>query len=352
MDLQVSSYTLDMFAQENSTFKEYVLYKLYNYYFDVSCKGYDTEIYCPTVDYYKFDDEEIEEFYNKIIRNLNGILSKDQKINDIIDNEDKLCTYLKYWFHDKIISKGYKDPQIKMIYDAWENTKNTLNVKSPCRIFRLDLSKTIEIKPMFDYFILYDRKKKEKEESDEILESKYCNYFKEAHIMYIFKELKCISNNKFPLCNEFNEYIKKHIEYKEDMSFSCDTKNEAQDDFNHPDLATYNREETKWFNELQIDHKRTQFVIISKVGKATKIIIIVFTFSFFCILSLLLLFSKVNKINAYYSTLGSYYYNKILNSINNIKNKILDARKPFINSYVCQDMHDYVSRYNILYSSY
>ncbi|GAW83997.1 variable surface protein [Plasmodium gonderi] len=258
---ELSNCNLDTFASADGALKDYTLYQLYNKNFNIPCNDEREEFSCNTGQNYSFDDEKIKEFYNKLVRNLKMISKKDQYFNSLIINENKLCTYLKYWFHDQVISKKYNSTEVDKIFKAWNNSDNSFLKHSPCYIHALSLNKIQEIKPVYDYFILYDRNNNKEIETDKILKTKYCEYFKIAQMMYVSKDTMCQINVSSPVCNEYNQNIKTFVEYDEDFIISCESEEE--------------------------------------IVKAIKTIIIVLIFLFFGILSLLLLYTKVKKIYAY-----------------------------------------------------
>ncbi|GAW82041.1 variable surface protein [Plasmodium gonderi] len=326
MAAKVNNYTLNMFAEEDETLKDYVLYSLYNYTFDMSCKDEDeAEFTCPLQQYYDFKDKEIEQFYKKFIDNLHKISKKNQYFNGLNDNDDKLCTYLKYWFYEYILNKGYEASQINKIYDAWYNSNNTFIGVSPCNIHRLNLNQIQEIKRIYDYFMLYDRNDKEKISSDKILQTKYCQYFENAHIMYLAKEVQCERNTVSPICKEFNEYLKKYITYNDELSFSCEVEEKNDDYFYHSDLATWKPKVEEYFDELQIDtsHEKPHFSIISEFGKRAK-----------------------------YAPLKHNLYPKIQRIKGIFINKFSEAISGLTYLYESQDLNKYDSKLNILYNSY
>ncbi|SBT83504.1 PIR protein [Plasmodium ovale] len=252
MTLFEKLHTLNEFAEADTSLKDSDLYNLYNYHFQSECKDdVETENFCQVKQNHKFEDTQVENFYNKMIVNLKKILVKEKYFQDIDNNQIKLCTYMKYWIYDQIISKGFIDSQLIKLFNAWNSEINVFRTNSPCELYVMNLRQIKEIKPLFDYFILYDRNEKKKIASDKILLTQYCKYFKNSHYLYSFKDVQCTNSEISPLCKEFNQYLKKFIDYNEDVSFSCDDETQINVDSSHPDSSSWKPPIVQWYDDIQ-----------------------------------------------------------------------------------------------------
>ncbi|SBS94178.1 PIR Superfamily Protein, partial [Plasmodium ovale curtisi] len=115
-----STYTLDKFAQQESSFKNATLYKIYNKFLN-TCKGGNDDVYedddCSVDEPQKTSELLLNMYISKVVNNLRRIGNNERIFFlNINYNENEVYTYFKYWFLDQILDKDFNDEEITKLF--------------------------------------------------------------------------------------------------------------------------------------------------------------------------------------------------------------------------------------------
>ncbi|SBT84839.1 PIR protein [Plasmodium ovale] len=240
----------------NESFKKTPLFNFYKELDSVDPCESDSITYCISGEEFNTENKVIRDLYNKLVTNLKNISNRDRNLfGDIYYDEIHMCTYLKYWFLDRILKDNMNGSQVIQFFKILEKKKGeNIFPKSDCEFFSMKMNEIKEIKLLYDYYIFYDKCEGEKSDIiNEIYKSKYCKYVRNANFVYDKEKLLCEDDNLSGHCKEFNKYIKNFIDVYEYSSFSCNDEIRIEESGDHPDSETYRRPETIWFDDLQRD---------------------------------------------------------------------------------------------------
>ncbi|SBT58098.1 PIR Superfamily Protein [Plasmodium ovale wallikeri] len=211
-------------------FDSFKILDLNKYYDELekSCKVQENSNPCDTFSSLEEKYSNVIPLLKKLFCNLDCSLKPQELfLSDKFKFKDKHCIYLKYWIYDKLITNGFTELEINLIFDFLKKSKNNflnvLNSNKRCNLYKLSLNDIHHIKNLYDYYeLLYDADIKIYD--NVARDSKYLTYFKHGLDIYSRSKVKCLrKQNEY--CHEFNEYTKIRNKNKTKTSFlSCKEK--------------------------------------------------------------------------------------------------------------------------------
>ncbi|SBT55114.1 PIR Superfamily Protein [Plasmodium ovale wallikeri] len=237
MDGISSNYTLTMFAQEHVTLAQTDLYELY-YTFNNVCNdiGGSPQL-CSSDQSYKSLDSSVQELYKKLVSNLKRISNyEDNSFREEIEDKNKMCTYLKYWYYEQLITKNISDINISKIIEVWDKEKQSFPMCT-CELYIKKLSDIKALKKIYDYFLFYELYKDINTIKNNVFDKPYCKYLEDVNrYLYTMLEMDCETKENSPYCKELKKYIKNYIKVDNSSEFSC-TKDESLAELHPPTLG-------------------------------------------------------------------------------------------------------------------
>ncbi|SBS99121.1 PIR Superfamily Protein [Plasmodium ovale curtisi] len=167
------------------------------------------------------EDVYIRKVYKRLWINLYRLSQNAKDFHYITKENGKLCTYLKYWFYDKLLHKRTSDTEINVFFNVFEKLTVHLFPRNdcPCEFYRMSIKEIKEIKKLYDYFVFYDGFNYENIINNDTHNSVHCDYLKEAIEEYGKKKEECASLNSKGYCKEFKKNIETYINRDKLTSF-------------------------------------------------------------------------------------------------------------------------------------
>ncbi|KMZ88971.1 variable surface protein Vir21 [Plasmodium vivax Brazil I] len=190
------------------------LFKFYEK-FNSKCENPSDEDYCK--DNIVGVNESANDIFKKLMRNVYRLIKNSGTYYNTIDSgnySSKRCIYLKYWFYDKILTENIDESSISKLFNALsQNKENLTNNDIKCEFHEINLNEIKDMKKLYDYFVFYDGYKfVENIIYDKIFNSVHHDYLKRAIDVHKNAESECSKQDiTGGYCNEYNNYIKKHI---------------------------------------------------------------------------------------------------------------------------------------------
>ncbi|CAI7721711.1 PIR protein [Plasmodium vivax] len=259
------TYNLNNFTDDNNKLNNSNLNRFYKSYFETSCEDKEFS------NYYCYQDTNLEtlptllsELYKKFERNLILIWDDKEKVyEDWEIDKKKICSYLKYWIYDQLISNDVSQDHFLQFFKLWNKHKSEKCSKCECEFNITNFPNVKMLKKAYDYSLFLKAYKKTAKINNQIFNKNYCKYISDAKIIYESFEQTC-ENNSAEYCKEFNNYVLPYVKYKdlgrykfveedEDTEGDEDTK-EGEDDLAiscKPD-STYDRDLEEGYLKAQV----------------------------------------------------------------------------------------------------
>ncbi|GAB69441.1 hypothetical protein PCYB_001890 [Plasmodium cynomolgi strain B] len=127
-------------------------------------------------------------------------------------NQEKLCSYLKYWIYDQLVSEKVTDKNFSIFFNLWNERKN----KCPscdCEFNITRFTEAKQLKKVYDYSLFLKVYKNIAKINKHISKMYYCNYIEKAKVLrFLLLEFTCKENEQNKeFCDEFNKYVRHYI---------------------------------------------------------------------------------------------------------------------------------------------
>ncbi|KMZ83411.1 hypothetical protein PVBG_06273 [Plasmodium vivax Brazil I] len=153
-----------------------------------------------------------------------------KEVYDIWEKDKKkLCSYLKYWLYDQLISEKITEKQFTEFFNLWNERKSKKCPKCECEFKIINFSQVKLLKNAFDYSLFLKAYKKSAKINDQIFNKNYCKYIAEAKAIYSLLELRC-EKNYTEHCKEFKEYVLPYINYAESKTYEYVEEDEVTEE--------------------------------------------------------------------------------------------------------------------------
>ncbi|SCA60727.1 VIR protein [Plasmodium vivax] len=220
-------YNLNNFLEGNDKLILSYLNIFYQLYFDRACDNSAHFIYnCSQDTNLGTLPSHLLELYRKFERNLKLIWVDGETVYDIWETDkEKLCSYLKYWIYDQLISKGVSQDDFSRFFELWNERKSEECSKCVCEFKIKDLYEVNQLKRIYDYSLFLKAYKKTSKINNQISNMSYCNYISEAKAMYELLGHTC-ERNTTEYCKELNKYVLPYIKYVDSGKYKVVEENE------------------------------------------------------------------------------------------------------------------------------
>ncbi|KNA02181.1 hypothetical protein PVNG_06161 [Plasmodium vivax North Korean] len=224
-------YNLNDFLDGNDKLRLSNLNTFYQSYFDSACDNYvDSYYYCSEDTDLDTLPPHLLQLYRKFVRNLKLMWVDGKTIYDIWEKDKKkLCSYLKYWLYDQLISEKITEKQFTEFFNLWNERKSKKCPKCECEFKIINFSQVKLLKNAFDYSLFLKAYKKTAKINDQIFNKNYCKYIAEAKAIYSLLELRC-EKNYTEHCKEFKEYVLPYINYAESKTYEYVEEDEVTEE--------------------------------------------------------------------------------------------------------------------------
>ncbi|SBT54832.1 PIR Superfamily Protein [Plasmodium ovale wallikeri] len=342
-----STYTLDKFAEQDSEFKNATLYKVYNKLLNSCNIGHD-ETYegddCTVDESQGKSDLLINMYISKVVNNLRRIGNHERFFFLYINyNENEVYTYFKYWFLDQILDKGFNDEEITTLFRRL-NQKKEKYLNAPCELYTMNLNEIKIMKRIYDYYAFYHTYKGEhKNINEQISNSDYCENLKRGILYSNYYRTTCTKSpyGEKSICKEFNNYIKDHIKFEENVSSSIECVGRKSSLIQDENLEYRFSEDIQLSvaEDTEVEGQTTEDPGLTGNSMAT-----VLPVSFVGTFSVLFLLYK-------FTPFRSFLHPQIQRMNNLWKNEDQETEELLINNYETEDFDSENKEYNITYHS-
>ncbi|KMZ76861.1 hypothetical protein PVIIG_06049 [Plasmodium vivax India VII] len=223
-------YNLNNFLEGNDKLILSYLNTFYQSYFDHECSNnVDSFYYCSQDTNINTRLPGLWQIYRKFERNLKFIWD-DERMYDFFweTNKEKLCSYLKYWIYDQLISKDISQDDFSQFFKLWNERKSEKCSKCKCEFNITSLYHVKQLKKTYDYSLFLKAYKNTAKINKKIHNMNYCKYISDAKAMYSLLGDTC-KKKKAEYCNEFNEYVLPYINYKESETYEDEDTEGVED---------------------------------------------------------------------------------------------------------------------------
>ncbi|KMZ87231.1 hypothetical protein PVBG_04016 [Plasmodium vivax Brazil I] len=220
-------YNLNNFLEGNNKLNNSNLNRFYKSYFNISCDDRtNSNYYCSPDTKFETLPSHLSELYRKFERNLKLIWYDGRTVYDSWETDkNALCSYLKYWIYDQLISKDVTQDHFLQFFNLWNARKNEKCPKCKCEFNITSFSEVKELKKTYDYSLFLKAYKKTAKINKKIHNMNYCKYIEYAKTIYSLLEQTC-TKKKAEYCNEFKEYVLPYMSYYESEIYEDVEKDE------------------------------------------------------------------------------------------------------------------------------
>ncbi|SBT73147.1 Plasmodium vivax Vir protein, putative [Plasmodium ovale] len=343
-----STYTLNKFAEQDDEFKNATLYKIYNKFLN-TCKYGDDDAYegddCSVDAHQGRSDLLLNMYISTVVNNLRRIRNYERIFFlDINYNENEVYTYFKYWFLDQILDKDFNDEEITTLFERLNQKKEKFR-NARCEFYTMKLDEIKIIKKIYDYYAFYHTYKGEhKNINAKISNSEYCENLKRGILYSNYYRTTCTKSpyDEKSICKEFNNYIKDHIQFEENVlsSIECVGRKSSliQDENLEYRFSEYIQLPES--EDAEVDSQTAQDPGLTGSSMAT-----VLPVSFVGTFSVLFLLYK-------FTPFRSFLNPQIQRMKSLWKNEDQETEELLINNYETEDFDSENKEYNITYHSY
>ncbi|KMZ88483.1 hypothetical protein PVBG_05441 [Plasmodium vivax Brazil I] len=220
-------YNLNDFLDGNDKLRLSNLNTFYQSYFDSACDNYvDSYYYCSEDTDLDTLPPHLLQLYRKFVRNLKLMWVDGKTIYDIWEKDKKkLCSYLKYWLYDQLISNDVSQDHFLQFFNLWNKHKSEKCSKCECEFNITNFPNVKMLKKAYDYSLFLKAYKKTAKINNQIFNKNYCKYIAEAKAIYSLLELSC-EKNYTAHCKEFKEYVLPYVKYKDSRRYEVVVEDE------------------------------------------------------------------------------------------------------------------------------
>ncbi|KMZ77157.1 hypothetical protein PVIIG_05633 [Plasmodium vivax India VII] len=223
------TYKLNDFIVGNNKLNKSNLNRFYKSYFETACENREIfNDYCPQVANLDTLPPHLWELYRKFERNLKLIWYDGRTVYDSWETDkNALCSYLKYWIYDQLISKDVSQDNFLQFFNLWNARKNEKCPKCKCEFNITSFSEVKELKKTYDYSLFLKAYKRTAKINNKIHYMNYCKYIEDAKAIYSLLGDTCKKKKKnAEYCKEFEEYVLPYINYEESETYEDVEKDE------------------------------------------------------------------------------------------------------------------------------
>ncbi|VUZ93657.1 PIR protein [Plasmodium vivax] len=220
-------YKLNDFIEGNIKLNKSNLNRFYKSYFETPCYNYvESYFYCSQDTNLDTLPSHLLELYRKFERNLKLIWADGETVYDIWETDkEKLCSYLKYWIYDQLISENVSQVDFSQFFKLWKERKSEKCPKCECEFNINSFYEVNQLKRIYDYSLFLRAYKKTSKINNQISNMSYCNYISDAKAMYELLGHTC-EKNTTEYCKELNKYVLPYIKYVDSGKYKVVEENE------------------------------------------------------------------------------------------------------------------------------
>ncbi|VUZ93438.1 PIR protein [Plasmodium vivax] len=260
-------YNFNNFIDGNDKLNRSNLSTFYLSYFDTECVNIEiSNDYCSQDTNWITLPPRLWELYRKFERNLKLIWDDKKKVYDDWEtNKEKLCSYLKYWIYDRLISEKVTDNHFSKFFKLWDKRKIKKCSNCDCEFKIKSFSEVKQLKKTYDYSLFLKEYKNTSKINNQISNKKYCKYIENAKAIYSTYEHRCKTNFS-EYCKEFNKYVLPHVKYKDSRIYNVVQEDEvtAEDEDTkkgEDDLAISCKPDSTYDRDLEEGHLKGQVIL-------------------------------------------------------------------------------------------
>ncbi|VUZ99700.1 PIR protein [Plasmodium vivax] len=221
------TYKLNDFIVGNNKLNKSNLNRFYKSYFETACENREIfNDYCSQVAKLDTLPSHLRELYRKFERNLILIWDDKKKAYDYWETDkNALCSYLKYWIYDQLISKDVSQDNFLQFFNLWNARKNEKCSNCECEFNIKHFSQVKMLKKAYDYSLFLKAYKKTAKINKQIYNMNYCRYVEDAKAIYTLLGDTC-EKSTAENCKEFNKYVLPYVKYKDSGRYKFVEENE------------------------------------------------------------------------------------------------------------------------------
>ncbi|KNA01563.1 hypothetical protein PVNG_05009 [Plasmodium vivax North Korean] len=199
----------------------------YQSYFETECD--DSKIsnsYCYQDINFGTLPTALSELYRKFERNLILIWDDEENVYENWETDKKkICSYLKYWIYDQLISKNVSQADFSQIFKLWNERKSGKCSNCEYEFNIKHFSQVKMLKKAYDYSLFLKAYKKTAKINKQIYNMNYCRYVEDAKAIYTLLGDTC-EKSTAENCKEFNKYVLPYVKYKDSGRYKFVEENE------------------------------------------------------------------------------------------------------------------------------
>ncbi|SBS82012.1 PIR protein [Plasmodium ovale] len=216
--------------EQDSSLKDKELFKFYNKFSNICIDKTDFPDICNDDSSYNSVHSSVRKLYTQFERNLKVINDNNgHYFKDMTTDKDKRCIYLRYWFYDRVVQEDYKSTEVNKFFEAWKSRQNDVCINCGCNFSIMKWTEVYNIKKFYDLLLFYGKRDyMVTNKKDQIPDSKYCTYLKNAYVFYTLRE-DLYQDNKGAFCEEVDKYIKNNIQEDKLKELTCNSEKNGED---------------------------------------------------------------------------------------------------------------------------
>ncbi|SBT55120.1 PIR Superfamily Protein [Plasmodium ovale wallikeri] len=216
--------------EQDPSLKDKELFKFYNKFSNICIDKSDFPDICNDDSSYNSVDPSVRKLYTQFERNLRVINDNNgHYFKDMTTDKDKRCIYLRYWFYDRVVQEDYKIRDVNKFFEAWKSRQNDVCINCGCNFSIMKWTEVYNVKKFYDLLLFYGKTDDiVTNKKDEIADSKYCTYLKNAYVFYTLREIQ-YPDNKGAYCEEVDKYIKNNIHEDQLKELTCNSEKNGEE---------------------------------------------------------------------------------------------------------------------------